>query len=177
MAISHLSLVNQKLAFASSIITALSTYPDATTAAQKIQRQALGDAAVFHLSMGLHFYVRELAEHHQIKNVGSINSIQDLISTLSEVDKASPESFELVELAELKGCWLNQLTHYYDQLSKSPEKSKEKKAFAQENLIAAVELTEAESQLPVQLTSELLGSWLESFRVLVMRQRETSTEY
>lgn len=177
MSISHLSLVNQKLAFASSIVVTLNTTPSSTTSAQKLHWQALGDAVVFHLSTALHFYLRELAENYRLKNLTSINSVQDLISALSDADKASSESSELLELIQSNDSWLSQLTRYHEHISKSPQQPKEKKAFEQENLIVAIELTEVESELPIQLNPNLLASWLESFRALVMRQRDTSAEY
>lgn len=173
MSISHLSLVNQKLAYASAIIRLLNEHP----ARQPLEHQALVDAAVFHLAMGLHFYLRELAEHHRIKNLSAINSVQDLVAALQQSDSVSSESSELLSLAQTSDAWLNQLTGYYAQLSKSPEKPKEKKAFGQENLIALLELTEIDETPLLKLTPELLASWLDSFRALVVRQRDTSAEY
>src|SRR6187551_1258570 len=146
MAISHLSLVNQKLAYAGSVISLLNPTLAEPKAAQRLQQQALGDAAVFHLAMALHFYLRELAEHHRIKNLSALNSVQDLLAALQQVDRASSESSELLELTQTTGTWLNQLTNYYDWIAQSPEKPKEKKAFGQENRIELVELTEMEGQ-------------------------------
>lgn len=173
MSISHLSLVNQKLAYASAIIRLLNEH----SARQPLEHQALVDAAAFHLAMGLHFYLRELAEHHRIKNLSAINSVQDLVAALQQSDSTSSESSELLSLTETNETWLNQLTGYYAQLSKSPGKPKAKKAFGQENLIELVELTEADETPLLKLTPELLVSWLDSFRALVLRQRDTSAEY
>lgn len=177
MPISHLSLVNQKLAFAGFTITLLNGSLDRQKSGQKLEFQALCDAAVFHMMMALHFYLRELAEHHQIKNSSAIHSIQDLSTALRQLDKVSSVSSEILTLSELDGSWLNQLIQYFDQLSKSPEKLKEKKAFGQEHLIEIVELTEVDGQRPIDLTPELLTLWFESFRALVIRQRETNAEY
>lgn len=174
MSISHLSLVNQKLAYASSLITLMTT---SNYTGSKLQQQALADAAVFHLSMAMKFYMRELAEHHHIKDVSAINSAQDLVEVLQREDRLSAESSELLSLAQTNGTWLNQLTHYYDQLSKSPEKPKEKKAFGNENLIQLVELSESDDWVSLQITPELLTAWLDNFRILIIRQRETSAEY
>lgn len=173
MSITHLSLVNQKLAYASAIIKLLS----APHTSQKLEQQALADAAAFHLAMGLHFYLRELAEHHRIKNLSTINSVLDLVTALQQFDSVSSESSELLSLAQTNDTWLNQLTGYYAQLSKSPEKPKEKKAFGQENLIELLELTEIDESPQLKLTPELLASWLDNFRALVVRQRDTSAEY
>ena len=175
---SHLSLVNQKLAYASSIIDLLSEPLADLHSAQRLERQALGDAAVFHLVMALHFYLRELAEHHYLKNLSAIHSVEDLLAALLQVEKVSSESSELLLLTQTAGTWLNQLLGYYDQLSKSPEKRKEKKSFGQDNLIELVELSgDVEGQSALKLTSELLLLWLNSFRLLIARQRETSAEY
>lgn len=173
MSISHLSLVNQKLAYAGAIISLLND----PRPPQTLERQALVDAAVFHLAMGLHFYLRELAEHHRIKNLSAIYSVQDLISALQQSESISSESSELLSLTQTNGTWLNNLTGYYTRLSKSPEKPKEKKAFGQENLIELVELTEVAEPPLANLTPDLLASWLDSFRALIVRQRDTSAEY
>jgi hypothetical protein len=178
MSISHLSLVNQKLAFAGATIGLLNNSPDEKKRGLcKLEAQALVDAVVFHLMMALHFYLRELAEQHQITAPTAIHSVRDLIIALQQANKVSSESSELLALTQLSGSWLNQLTQYYDHIFKSPEKPKEKKAFGKENLIALIELTETQGQVLPNLTLELLASWLESFRALVIRQRETSAEY
>lgn len=177
MSISHLSLVNQKLAYASSIIRILSASFIESKTAQKLDQQALGDAAVFHLAMAVHFYLRELAEYHHIKNLSDVNSVQDLTVALQQADRVSSESSELLSLAQTNGSWLSQLMRHYNQLSTSPEKPKEKKAFGHENLIELVELTEVDELPLLLLTPELLSSWLDNFRDLIIRQRETGAEY
>lgn len=177
MSISHLSLVNQKLAYASAVVALLNSSNYAPKIRSRLQQQALGDAVVFHMATALHFYLRELADHHHIKNLSAIHSVQDLAAILQQADRASSESSELLSLVQTRGTWLNQLTLYYNQLSKSPEKPKEKKAFGHENLIELVELTDAEELPALHLTPELLTAWLDSFRALVIRQRETSAEY
>jgi len=177
MSISHLSLVNQKLAFASALLTNLNPVTTALTTTQKLQQKALTDAVVFHLITALHFYTRELAELQRVKNLSAINSVRDLVIALEQMEGASSEVSELLALTQTDNAWLSQLTGYYRQLFQSPEKPKERKSFGQENLIEFVELTEAEGQTPLQLTPELLVSWLDSFRALVARQRETNAEY
>lgn len=175
MSISHLQLVNQKLAFANSIIASLTTSDD--TATTKLQQQALTDAAVFHLATALHFYVRELAEQHRIMGLQGISSITDLASTLQKLDKYSSEVSELFELEQTNNSWLNQLTRYHAQLFRSPEKAKEKKAFGQENAINVIELSDADEAASLNLTVDVLVTWLNEFRSLITRQRETTAEY
>lgn len=176
MSISHLQLVNQKLAFAGAIIHSL-TRAAAEPTAQKLSLQALKDAAVFHMITALHFYNRELAELHHIKNLHAINSVQYLASALIEAEKFSSAASELLELSQTKGCWLHQLTHYYAGLLTSPEKPKEKKAFNLEGLIELVDVSEVDEQEAALLTPEVLNSWLDSFRALIIRQRDTCAEY
>ncbi len=178
MSISHLSLVNQKLAYTTAIVNQLNLSLVESKPSNKLLLQALGDAAVFHLAMALHFYLRELAEQHRIKNLSTIASIQDLASALEQSDKISSEVSELLELIQTNDTWLSQLTDYYGHLFQSPVKLKEKKAFGQgENQIELIELTEVGVGSLAQLTPGLLVSWLDSFRALVIRQRETTAEY
>ncbi len=177
MTISHLSLVNQKLAYARAIIRNLEAPTPELNAAQRLNRQALGDAVVFHLIVALHFYVRELAEHQSINNLSAINSTQDLLTVLQQADRVSSESIELHTLSQTPDSWLYQLLGYHDQLLQSPEKPKEKKSFGQENLIALVELTEPSDRAPFELCADHLNSWFNDFRDLITRQRETSAEF
>jgi len=177
MTISHLSLVNQKLAYAKVIIRSLEDQIAEFNTAQKLNRQALSDAVVFHLVVALHFYLRELAERQSIKDLTAINSTQDLVRALEQADRVSSESIELHTLSQTPDSWLYQLLDYHDQLMKSPQKPKEKKSFGQENLIVLVELTEAGNRAPLELTANLLSSWHNSFRDLIIRQRETSAEF
>lgn len=174
MAISHLSLVNQKLALANSLIANLNGAWEKSTS---LERKALADAAVFHLAMAVHFYTRELAELQRIKNLSSINSLENLATALEQMDKSSSEASELLMLLHTTDTWLNQLIGYYKQLFQSPEKPKEKKAFGSESAIEFIELTEVESVAPLQLTPEHLVAWLDNFRALIKRQRETGAEY
>lgn len=177
MSITHLQLVNQKLAFANSIVTSISSPSGGTAITQKLQVQALKDSAVFHLITALHFYVRELAELHRVANVQTINSIDDLSRALDKLDKVSPEVLELTEILHAAGSWLNQLTRYHSQLFRSPEKEKEKKAFAQKNIIETVDITNVSDEAPFNLTAEILTDWSTNFRALIARQRETMSEY
>lgn len=174
MSISHLSLVNQKLAYASSTIRAVNELQHEPENQQAFQQKAFLDAATFHLMMGLHFYLRELAERYHVRNFAAITSIYDLDTALRQIDRVSSESSELLALVQQESSWLNQLVDHYGSLTKSPAKPKEKKAFGTENLI---EITEIDALPLLQLTPDLLTSWLESFRELISRQRETSTEY
>lgn len=177
MTITHLSLVNQKLAYARAIIRKLEDPTSELNAAQRLNRQALGDAVVFHMIVALHFYVRELAEHQSIKNLAAINSTQDLLTSLQQADRVSSESIELHTLSQTPDSWLYQLLGYHDQILKSPEKPKEKKSFGQENLIALVELTDPSDRAPFELSTSRLSSWLNGFRDVITRQRETSAEF
>lgn len=173
----HLQLVNQKLAFADSIIASLMSASGNFANTEKLKQQALADAAVFHLATALHFYVRELAEAHRVSNIQRITSIRDLAIALDKTDKVSSEVSELVEMEGLTDSWLNRLTYYYDQLFRSPEKVREKKAFGRENMIDAIELAGNDGPVAVELTAEVLVCWLTSFRSLIVRHRETSAEY
>ena len=177
MTISHLSLVNQKLAYANAINRKLLSSSAEIPHRQKLEQQALIDAVIFHLATALHFYLRELAENYRLKEPALINTIADLNTALAQADKISSESNELYAMHQDKSSWLCQLQSCYDRLFSSPKKPKEKKSFGAENLIELIELSEFDSHVPIELTPELLSSWISSFQALIMRQRETSAEY
>lgn len=174
MSITHLSLVNQKLAYAGAVINILNKLPIDSRVGQKLERQALGDAVVFHLIAALSFYLREIAEHHRLQHFSAITSVQELSVALIQDGSVSFGASELLNLYQTNDSWLNQMLAYHARLSKSPEKTKEKKAFVQDNLIQLLEIDDDSS---LQLTPELLISWLNNFRALIGRQRETSAEY
>ncbi len=177
MAVNHLSLVNQKMAFANAILQRLDISTSELSSKQKLEQQALKDAVIFHLITALHFYLREIAENCRIKNLIQINSIEDLIGALSQADRASSEAEELNDLSQTADSWLSYLLQYRSQLLRSPEKPKEKKSFGQDNLIELVEVFESDINKCPELTPQLLTSCFDSFRALIMRQRETSAEF
>lgn len=173
MFISHLSLVNQKLAHTGALVKLLNE----PKPRQKLEQQALLDAALFQLHLGLYFYLRELAEYHRIKNLSEIQSIEDLLFAIQGANRVSCEVSELVSLSREKESWLSQILQSYSQLFTSPDTPKEKKAFGRENLIELVELNESEDMQAIILSPDRLSSWLDAFKALVIRHRDTCAEY
>ncbi|WP_039913778.1 DUF6586 family protein [Cellvibrio mixtus] len=171
----HLSLVNQKLGFATAILFLADNASDAT-AGQQFQRQAAYESSLLHLYTAFHFYLRELAENNGIKNPETINSLGELSSSLHELGKCPSEVVELQELENREGSWLRDVLRYHLQVFKSPPKKIEKKAFGAENFIEVVDLTQVEP-VHTALNSELLKNWIGEFKTMVLRQRQTGAEY
>ena len=73
MANASLSRVNQKLAYARALLKRASVSGHPTSAAERLQLQALLDAVVFHLACGFHHYLREVAENYRVADVAEIN--------------------------------------------------------------------------------------------------------
>jgi len=171
MAITHISLVNQKLAYAKATLGLLTSLSELS----RLQQQALIDACVFHLVSGYRFYLRELGENYRVKNLPLINNTQQLINALTAIDKIPSEATELATLETSTESWLAQLLEYFDVLQQSPAIVKEAKAFESEVLIQAVDVTDTQASSPPN-TSDLALA-LDNFRQLIQRQRETSAEY
>lgn len=171
MAITHISLVNQKLAYAKATLGLLTSMSEPS----RLQQQALIDACVFHLVSGYRFYLRELGENYRVKNLALITNIQQLINALTAIDKTPSEATELATLEAAPESWLAQLLGYFDVLQQSPAIVKEAKAFESEVLIQAVDVTDTQASSPPN-TKELAMA-LDNFRQLIQRQRETSAEY
>lgn len=172
MAITHLSLVNQKLAYAKATLS-LATDDNLG----RLQQQALVDACVFHLVSAYRFYLRELGENYRVKNLMAINDSKQLMIALSALDKAPSEATELVTLEAEAQSWLAQLLAYFESLQQSPTVMKEAKAFVSDELIQAVDITNAPTEPSPPPTANDLTAALDNFRQLVQRQRETSAEY
>ncbi len=177
MQVTNFSLVNQAFAFAKAIHGMASDMDSISTSAERLLREALFTACAFHLARAFHFYIREIADRALLKNTESISSLAELQQALMQRGVYSQDLEELSELAEQKGSWLWQLQLHSKEIMRSPPKEQEKKAFPQDNLILAVDLTSIEAGTRLVLTSDLLRDWQHAFRSLVSRQRETGAEF
>lgn len=177
MQVTNFSLVNQAFAFASAIHGMVSDMNSMSTSAERLLREALLTACAFHLRRAFHFYIREIADRASLNNTGSISSLAELKQLLTQSGFYSQDLEELSELAEQKGSWLWQLQLHSKEVMQSPPKEQEKKAFPQDNLILAVDLTAVDESAKLVLTSDLLRDWQHAFRSLVLRQRETGAEF
>lgn len=173
----YLSLVNQKLGFAMSLLAI--ALPEKNAEWQlNFQNAALQEAALLHLYNAYHFYLRELAENNGIKNTARITSIISLRNELVALQKFPSEVMELENLLVDSDSWLANLLVHHEKIYESPVKPIEKKSFAHnEGLIELIDLTQAEDRESVKLDCELIKYWGSEFKSLILRQRETSTEY
>ncbi len=171
----HLSLVNQKLGFASAMLLLASNPEVAPTGS--LRCRAIQESVLIHLYSAFHFYLRELAEANGIKMPELISSLDSLINAVDQLGKHPSEVVELQSLYKQEGSWLSRLLNYYQLLFESPAKKKEKKAFVQEGMIELVELSQDEPQAKTELDTKMLAEWAAEFKSLVVRQRETGAEY
>lgn len=174
---SHIALVNQKIGFAAALLSLSEALMDTVSNKQKQQQQALYEAAALHLYTAFHFYLRELAENNNVKKPEAITSITALVDALDQLGKSPSEVAELKRLIEHPESWLSKLLKYRDAVFKSPIKKIEKKAFETEKFIELIDLTQDEKLISIELDSILLTCWLDEFKTLVLRQRETGAEY
>ena len=177
MSISNLSLVNQKLAYATILLADMES--EGSIGAYKLRQSALAEATVHHLSIAFHFYLREIADQYRVKSTSAIDSITDLANMLDSKGFNPSEVTELTRLKEEAGSWLNLLLAQKRLLFQSPERQKEKKAFpankeAMLELVNAIEISEPE---PLLLSHQLLSEWLACFREMLERHRDTYAEY
>lgn len=170
----HLSLVNQKLGFATAILAQINSTPN--IGKHKLLHQALCESTLLHLYSAYLFYLRELAENNKVDNAGSVSSLKVLASLLDQMEKHPSEVAELVSLTEQPSTWLSELLMHYMAVFQSPLKPKEKKAFDPDNFIVIVDLSRREPDLK-ELDPDLLGYWVNEFKILIVRQRETGAEY
>jgi hypothetical protein len=170
----HLSLVNQKLGFATAILAQIKS--TSNIGKHKLLHQALCESILLHLYSAYLFYLRELAENNKVDNVGTISSLKTLTTLLGQIERHPSEVAELVNLTEQPNTWLSKLLSHYMEVFQSPLKPKEKKAFDSDNFIAIVDLSRREPDLK-ELDPDLLSYWVSEFKLLIVRQRETGAEY
>lgn len=175
MAISHLSIVNQKLVYAGTLL-GLATAINPSSTPERLKLQALVDSALLHLGLAYVFYLRELGENYRLKHLSSINRAEQLAVALAAANKSPSEAQELILLEQDSQSWLNAVLAAYDSLQRSPEPEKVQKAFPVDGLISVVDVSDAvEQSSPV--SANHLAIWLSEFRALVVRQRDTSAEF
>lgn len=176
MAISHLVLVNQKLAHTGTLLGLASEVGSQTSAAGRLKIRALIDSAILHMGLAYVFYLRELGETYRIKNLTQINQASQLATALANANKSPSEAQELVGLEQDAQSWLYQLLAAYTAMQRSPEPEKVQKAFPVEGLISIVDVSDAPEPLPAPDAGQV-ENWLAEFRALVLRQRDTSAEF
>jgi hypothetical protein len=172
----HLSLVNQKLAFATAMLSIADGFSVEPARKQKLQLQACYEAVLLHTFSAFHFYLRELAENNRVKNPDAIDSLRTLIEALKQLDKSPSEVNELDVLANQSGSWLSSLLLQHAMIFQSPAKQPEKKSFGNDSLIEIIDLGQQHTH-SVELNSALLNEWIDAFKTLILRQRETGAEY
>lgn len=173
MAISNFSRVNQKLSFV-RVLLRLATEDDSES---RLHQDALLTSALMQFGMAFHFYIREVADRAHVKTAHLLNNFDELESALLQNQQYSAEVAEIKNLLEQPHSWLGQLRLCLDESKQSPAKPKEKKAFRpDENLIEIVEISTAENESPLVLSSAILRAWLANFDELIQRHRETGAE-
>ncbi|PUA29836.1 MAG: hypothetical protein B0W54_04580 [Cellvibrio sp. 79] len=175
---SHLSLVNQKVSFASATLSLLENATEIGGGNSSLVQKALCESVLLHLYTAFHFYLRELADNNGIKNPAAIDSLPALVAGLNQLGKSPSEVVELQDLVAYQRGWLNSFLMQYERIFKSPAKKVEKKSFGTENFIELIDLTEQQEELlDMALNISSLQHWLNEFKSLVLRQRETGAEY
>ncbi len=171
----HLSLVNQKLGFASTLL--LLAADSELISVGSLRCRAIQESILLHLYTAFHFYQRELAELNGIKMPELIDSMDSLVNGLNQLGKQPSEVLELQSICAEKGSWLNQLLNHYKLIFISPPKAVEKKAFVQEGMIELVDVSQDAIEVNAELDLKILAEWLNEFKALILRHRETGAEY
>lgn len=176
MAISHLSIVNQKFVHAGTLLGLASTLKSPTSTSQRLQLRALLDSTILHLGLAYVFYLRELGENYRIKNLDQIDLTSQLVSALAGANKSPSEAQELISLEQDVQSWLHHMLSAHAALRRSPEPEKVKKAFPVDGLISIVDISDSAEPVSAAGVGEITA-WLTEFRALVLRQRDTSAEF
>lgn len=177
MAINNFSLVNQRFAFAGSLLSSVSELGKSLSGAGKLHRDALLSSCMLQLAIAYHFYLREIADRAHLKNSALISSLKELESSLLESDRFSSDVAELLELVHQKESWLVQLERYSEEVLRSPAKEKIAKSFQSDDLIAVVDVMAIETRENLPLTLDSVAALLNAFRGMILRQRDAGAEF
>jgi hypothetical protein len=170
MGTTSLGMVNQKLAYARAVLAQVERLPD-DSASERMHRQALLDAGVFHLVCAYSHYLRELGENYALTHVASIHNENDLQQALMAQGKNPVELRELQELRRQPDSWLTQLYGSYNVCWQLPGKP----ATLEAARIQAIDLEAAAPAAPI--TIERLQAAYKALNELIFRQRESTTEW
>lgn len=170
MGSASLGMVNQKLAYTRALLTQLRVLPEAN-AGQRLARQAVLDAGIFHLVCAYNHYLRELAEHYAVTQIEQITTENDLEQALLAQGKSPAELHELQELRRQPESWLTQLHASYDACWRLPNQKPVQSA----TRIQALDLEAASA--PVAMTEKRLQGMCEAAEELITRHRESVTEW
>lgn len=166
MANLSLTRVNQKLMQAKQLLQGVDG-----NSLTPVHLNALLEGAAFHLMCAYQHYLREIAETYGLKNVVGLRSESDLIGAFEAAKKYPAEAEELAVLRKDANSWLAQLQTYYDSLWRLPVASENSD---NDNLISLVNI---DSMARVSVDLVVIQGWQRDFMALVVRQRDTSTEF
>jgi len=175
MANTHLPIVNQKLMNAGALLDLAGACLYPVNRLGNVALRALLESAVFQLDAAFILYLRELGETYGLKQVAGISSLDGLIQALQQAGKSPGETQELTQLLSAKNSWLSQLLVSSANNLASPAPVREAKAFPEAEAIALIDITQVAEVLKPDLGA--IEVWLQSFKALVVRQRDTSSEY
>lgn len=172
MAHERYTRTNQKLYFAGVALTnwQRAEASEAVNAPGRVQAER--EACLFHLYGALLGLCHEVAGYYRLPTANA-TSVEELLARPAAEVSPSPELCELIELAEQPDSWLACLLKAYAGLFEPPRAPVRPKTDPTVPLIEAVGLDEEELPLP---SSEAEG-WREQLKALVLRYRESLTEW
>ncbi len=170
----YISRTNQKLYFSQLHLDRLKSALDSSDWSKHVLIESYNESILFHLACGYRSFLREIAEVYRLEG-SKIETVEQLADGLAEQGLEAPEVKELMCLEEGDG-WLVQLLRAYDacwqaegrdQAISTPHSSLSEIHVVQVN----PDHTE-EDQVIAQLEQ-----WLNAFRELVGRHRESMVEW
>jgi len=115
---SYLSAVNQKLLFASKLIKLISNSEGVTK--DRHLSIAMAQSITAQLCQAWAWHLRDVATNYKVKDVEVINSVDDLVASLSADGKQPAESTELKQLFYSSTSWVNAMFTAHSQLPSLP---------------------------------------------------------
>ncbi|HSG02540.1 MAG TPA: DUF6586 family protein [Marinobacterium sp.] len=112
MADQYPNRTNRALSFARIQLKQLEQVRQTEGWSQDLEVEALETAVVFHLSVALHAYRREIAERYTLPTEG-VETLQDLIDAQTKQGQTTSEVTEFQVLSESTNSWLAQIEQRY----------------------------------------------------------------
>lgn len=146
-----------------------------------LKKRVLAESVLRQFGLAITLYFRELAENYDLKTISDINTLNDLCVRFERSNKSIAEAQEFRDLSIIQNSWFNVITELCANLQDSLDGTPPAKSFITEgiihsNRIEVVDITNTDQKMP-EIDLNLLKTWLEEFKLIIFRHRQTSIEY
>ncbi|MEH6626241.1 MAG: DUF6586 family protein [Motiliproteus sp.] len=170
----YISRTNQKLHFCQLHLDRLKSALDGSNWSKHVLIESYNESILFHLACAHRSFMREIAEVYRI-DASTIVSIEQLANALAKQGLEAPEVKELTRLEE-DDSWLAKMLKAYHACWQAEERDQAENS--QHSSLSEIHVVQVnpdhadENEVIAQLEQ-----WLNAFRELISRHRESMVEW